>query len=255
MTIVTSKKRPTIGIVLPMLSGFYMGELNATLRRLAKNHKVNLVFIRSGERRDFKLPIYLNHLDALVVVLHTATVKLIEEAINANIPVISIGASYAPLPVEQFYSVQSDGVTKLYEWLQSQGHEEIGFCGDLNVNDIRSRFKAYQRTVINHQGSFNQHHFFRVSNCSLSGGREAAIEFIQRKSKCTAVICATDHNAVGMIEQLTHCNISVPGDVAIVGIDNIFVGQQFTPKLTTVDQQLELLATQVFHRALERISG
>ncbi|WP_240492694.1 hypothetical protein [Vibrio sp. ZF57] len=170
MTIVTSKKRPTVGIVLPMLSGFYMGELNATLRRLAKNHKVNLIFIRSGERRDFKLPIYFNHLDALVVVLHAATVKLIEEAINANIPVISIGASYAPLPVEQYYSVQSDGVTKLYEWLQSQGHEEIGFCGDLTVNDIRSRFKAYQRTVIDHKGSFNQRHFFRVSNCSLSGG-------------------------------------------------------------------------------------
>ncbi|MFA0543216.1 EAL domain-containing protein [Vibrio sp. 10N.222.52.B7] len=255
MTIVTSKKRPTVGIVLPMLSGFYMGELNATLRRLAKNHKVNLIFIRSGERKDFKLPIYFNHLDALVVVLHAATVKLIEEAINANIPVISIGASYAPLPVEQYYSVQSDGVTKLYEWLQSQGHEEIGFCGDLTVNDIRSRFKAYQRTVIDHKGSFNQRHFFRVSNCSLSGGREAAIEFIQRKSKCTAVICATDHNAVGMMEQLSHSNISVPDDVAIVGIDNIFVGQQFNPKLTTVDQQLELLATQVFHRVLERISG
>ncbi len=61
-------KRPTIGVIMPMLSGFYMGELNATFRQLAKQHGVNLIFIRSGDRRKFDLPVALNHLDALNIV-------------------------------------------------------------------------------------------------------------------------------------------------------------------------------------------
>lgn len=65
--------RPTIGVIMPMLSGFYMGELSATCRQLAKQNNANLVIIRSGEQRDFDLDVSLNHLDALLVVLHCAS--------------------------------------------------------------------------------------------------------------------------------------------------------------------------------------
>nr|WP_281355592.1 EAL domain-containing protein [Vibrio agarilyticus] len=247
--------RPTIGVILPMLSGFYMGELNATLRQMAKERGVNLVFIRSGHRRDFDLPIALNHLDALIVVLHAASYQLVELAISKNIPVLSLGASYSPLKVEQFVSVQSDGVTALYQWLLEQGHQQIGFCGDLSINDVRARFKAFQHTVIKHRGRFDATDFFSVSNCSLAGGREAAMKFIERRSQCSAIICATDQNAIGMVEQFKHLGLEIPNQVAVVGIDNVFFGQQIQPPLTTVDQQLETLATDAFQRAIARIDG
>ncbi len=248
-------QRPTIGVIMPMLSGFYMGELNATFRQMAKEHGVNLIFIRSGDRRQFDLPVALHHLDALLVVLHSATDHLVQQALSKGIPVISLGASYSPLEVEQFTSVQSDGVAALYRWLLDLGHKRIGFCGDLSVNDVRSRFKAYQHAATEHKGEFNPDDFFCVSNCSLAGGREAAVELVKRESQCTAVICATDHNAIGMIEQLKHLKVSVPGQVAVVGIDNVFYGQQTQPPLTSADQQLEVLARQAFARALERIQG
>ncbi|MCL9777469.1 EAL domain-containing protein [Vibrio methylphosphonaticus] len=248
-------KRPTIGIILPMLSGFYMGEINATLRQMAKQHGVNLVFIRSGHRRDFDLQVALDHLDALIIVLHSAADHLVKAALSKDIPVLSLGASYAPLEVEQFISVQSDGVCSLYRWLREQGHQDIGFCGNLSVNDVRSRFKAFQQAIVHHDGVFNPNNFFSVSNCSLAGGREAAVEFIKRKSTCTAVICSTDYNAIGMIEQLKHLNVSVPNDVAIVGIDNVFFGLQIEPPLTTIDQQLERLTRCAFERAVKRIHG
>ncbi len=250
-----NKKRITIGVIMPVLSGFYMGELNATFRQMATRYDVNLIVIRSGHQRDFDLPVANNHFDALIVILHAASDHLIQDAISRNIPVISLGASYSPLQVEQFYSVQSDGVEQLYQWLRDSGHEHIAFCGDLSVNDIRIRFKAYQHAVEAHQGKFNPQHFFSVSSCSLAGGREAAVEYIKRKTVCTAIICATDHNAIGMIEQLKHFDVYTPKDIAIVGVDNVFFGQQMKPALTTADQQLEPLARKAFLRALARAEG
>lgn len=244
--------RPTIGIIMPMLSGFYMGEINATLRKLASEHEVNLIFIRSGDKRDFALNVSLAHIDALIVVLHSATHRLVEQAIKQDIPVFSMGASYNPLPVEQFYSDQTQGVAELYQWLTEQGHQKIGFCGDLNVNDIRERYNSYRNQITE---PFDPELLFSVHNCYLAGGRDGAVLFQQRNQPCSAIICATDHNALGMIEQLTHLGFRVPEDIAVVGIDNIFAGKHTSPSLTTVDQQLEALTTHVFNRAVSRING
>src|SRR5690606_7580268 len=86
-------------VVMPMLNGFYMGEISATFRLLAEQKGVNLIIIRSGDSRDFSLPIALHQVDALVVVLHAAANTYVEAATQLDIPVISMGASYSPLPV------------------------------------------------------------------------------------------------------------------------------------------------------------
>ncbi len=252
-----SSRRVTIGVVMPMLSGFYMGEISATFRLLAEQKGVNLIIIRSGDSRDFSLPIALHQMDALVVVLHAAANTYVEAATQLDIPVISMGASYSPLPVEQFSSLQSSGVEQLYQWLVSLGHQRIGFCGDLSVTDIRSRFNAFKQCVERyHHRTFDTSQLFSVDNCQLAGGRQAAEEWLTLSSNpCTAVICATDQNALGMIEQLKLHHIDIPNDLAVVGIDNIFSGCRISPPLTTVDQQLEQLTRAVFQRALERIAG
>lgn len=240
---------------MPLLSGFYMGELSIALRQLAKQQNINLIFIRSGESRNYDLPIGLANIDALLVVLHSASHQLIAKAIERDIPVISLGASYSPLPVEQFYSDQTQGVAVMYDWLRELGHDRIAFCGDLSVNDIRLRFKSYQQKVRHHHGDFSSANLFSVGDCSFSGGREAAQEFILRDSRCSAVICAADQNAIGMMQQLKSHGLSVPGDIAVVGVDNVFLGEKQSVSLTTIDQNLELLARQALLRAVERVNG
>ncbi|MGR5118853.1 EAL domain-containing protein [Vibrio astriarenae] len=250
-----NNERPTVGVIMPLLSGFYMGELSIALRQLARQQDINLVFIRSGESRNYELPIGLENLDALLVVLHSASHQLIAKAVEKNIPVISLGASYSPLPVEQFYSNQTQGVAVVYDWLREMGHERIAFCGDLSVNDIRLRFKSYQQKVRQHHGEFVSGDFFSVGDCSFAGGRDAGKAYIERDCQCSAVICAADQNAIGMMQQLKAQGLSVPEDVAVVGIDNVFLGEKQSVSLTTVDQNLEELARRALLRAVERVKG
>ncbi|WJG29097.1 EAL domain-containing protein [Vibrio furnissii] len=250
-------RQTTIGVIMPMFSGFYMGEISATFRQKAKQHGVNLIMIRAGDSRDFTLPIALTQLSALIVVQHCAGTSYVKAATELGIPVFSMGASYAPLPVEQLCSDQISGVEQLYDWLLALGHRNIGFCGDLSVNDIRSRFNAFKQRVDTQRGEgFHSSQLYCVDSCSLSAGRKAASDWLNTVgNECTAIICATDENAIGMIEQLQRNGIRVPDDVAVVGIDNIFSGMSVTPALTTVDQQLEELACKAFERALARIAG
>ncbi len=143
----------------------------------------------------------------------------------------------------------------MYEQLVSQGHSSIGFCGDLNINDIRMRFKTYQSQLDKHQHTFHSLHLFIVSDATLSGGREAAAMLIERSATYTAVICATDYNAIGLIEKLRQFGKNAPNDIAVVGIDNVFFSEHYHPPITSVDQQLKQLATNAIEHLIERMNG
>ena len=55
-------------------------------------------------------------------------------------------------------------------------------------------------------------------------------------SRPTAVLCACDVIALGVLHALRSAQLSVPGDVSVVGFDDIELAQFVSPPLTTVHQ-------------------
>ena len=52
----------------------------------------------------------------------------------------------------------------------------------------------------------------------------------------TAIVCASDMIASGVISELNRMNLKVPDDVSVIGYDDLPVAAQLTPKLTTIRQ-------------------
>lgn len=53
------------------------------------------------------------------------------------------------------------------------------------------------------------------------------------------VVTAADVIAAGLVQGLCHARVDVPGDVAVVGYDNLLVARMCLPTLTTIDQRLD----------------
>jgi LacI family transcriptional regulator len=63
-----------------------------------------------------------------------------------------------------------------------------------------------------------------------------------------AIVCANDQMAIGAMHALTAAGLTIPGDVAVVGFDDISVARHLSPPLTTVRQpsrQLGAVAVEV----------
>jgi DNA-binding LacI/PurR family transcriptional regulator len=60
----------------------------------------------------------------------------------------------------------------------------------------------------------------------------------------TAVFVANDEMAIGVIRALAEAGLSVPGDVSIVGVDDIPSAAYLSPPLTTITQDFDAVATQ-----------
>jgi len=72
---------------------------------------------------------------------------------------------------------------------------------------------------------------------------------------CTAVVAATDRNAIGVMEVLQAAGRRVPGDVAVVGFDDLNLAQFAEPPLTTLRTRFEELGRGAANLLLDEIGG
>ncbi|KPI10845.1 transcriptional regulator, LacI family [Actinobacteria bacterium OK074] len=76
---------------------------------------------------------------------------------------------------------------------------------------------------------------------------------LARQPDCTAVFAANDQMALGLLRALHERGRAVPGDVSVVGFDDIPEAAYFVPPLTTVRQDFAEVGRRCVQGALEQI--
>jgi len=86
---------------------------------------------------------------------------------------------------------------------------------------------------------------------TLQSGREGAKRIVEMDHPPTAVFCASDMVAFGMIAGLHENGVSVPDDISVIGFDDIELSEFYVPALTTIRQDRRRLGT----RAADLLMG
>jgi DNA-binding LacI/PurR family transcriptional regulator len=74
------------------------------------------------------------------------------------------------------------------------------------------------------------------------------------RPEVTAVFCANDHMALGLLRAVSEQGRRVPADISVIGFDDIPEAAYFLPPLTTVRQDFGVLGRQALDRLLRRIA-
>ncbi|URK89409.1 substrate-binding domain-containing protein (plasmid) [Rhizobium sp. RCAM05350] len=69
----------------------------------------------------------------------------------------------------------------------------------------------------------------------IEGGRTAMKRLMDLKERPTAIFCGSDIIAAGVIKYCHEHQIAVPGEISILGFDNLEIAELTTPDLTTVE--------------------
>ena len=86
---------------------------------------------------------------------------------------------------------------------------------------------------------------------TVDGGRRAAVAV--RESGATVAFAYNDLMAIGLMQELQLAGIAVPGELSIVGFDNIFGSDFTTPTLTTVGSPLGELGARASTLIIEAV--
>ncbi|MFJ2029184.1 LacI family DNA-binding transcriptional regulator [Streptosporangium sp. NPDC087985] len=88
---------------------------------------------------------------------------------------------------------------------------------------------------------------------TVEGGVRAATELAAHPT--SAVLAYNDQLAIGLIRGLRAMGAAVPGDISVIGFDNIFAADLVTPGLTTVSAPLRAMGATAVKHLLAIIAG
>jgi LacI family transcriptional regulator len=140
------------------------------------------------------------------------------------------------------------------EHLIDRGHQRIAFVGGPDtIGQVRDRHAGAAAAM--HDAGMPADHLvtFRTDALTVAAGRQAGarIAGLPRSRRPSAAFCANDLVALGLLQQCVSLGMAVPGDLAIVGYDDIeFAGAAAVP-LTSVRQPRHLLGQRAAELLLE----
>jgi len=140
--------------------------------------------------------------------------------------------------------------------LLSLDRRRIAFVGAAcdDCPEFQQRYAGYQQALKSAGLEVATELQVDADNQETSGYR-AMDQLLERGTPFDAVFAASDLIAIGTLKRLLKAGLSVPGDVAVVGFDDIPAASYSVPALTTVRQDTRLAAKALVKSVLASIEG
>ena len=181
--------------------------------------------------------------DGVVAIGLTADHPEIAQIRRAGLPFVTVDA--AALPDQPSIDVDDEGGARVAaEHLLDLGHRDILVIGieppehasESDTDGVTGRRLRGYRSAFGAVGLALPDETVVMGPASILGGMAAVHEAWEDGRRPTAVLAMSDAMAIGVLRALRDRGHAVPGDVSVVGFDDIELGEYTDPPLTTVHQ-------------------
>jgi LacI family transcriptional regulator len=186
--------------------------------------------------------------------------------LEVPVPVVAISAHGSEPNVTHIVLDHERAVEMALRHLYELGHRKIAFMrGPRVIPDSDFRWEGIQLAAKTLGLELNPALITRIDSGAWSEksgnhpmspeiGYEPMKALLERTRAFTAIFCFNDIAAIGAIRALTEAGLKVPGDVSVVGFDDIQSAAFCTPSLTTVRQPLNEMGKRGARILLQRIA-
>ncbi|HYO44900.1 MAG TPA: LacI family DNA-binding transcriptional regulator [Candidatus Limnocylindrales bacterium] len=249
----------TVAVVVPFLTrpstverlrGIESGLVAAGLDMLAMN--VESTARRDAILRDIARP---ERIDGLILVSIAPHEDELGRITGTGLPVVLVDAHHRRLPRVVTDDVGGGRIAARH--LLELGHRRLGFVGDAprpGFGFASSRLRLLGvRQALRAEGLALRGEDIGLAEHGRAPARASAEIILAGPERPTAIVAASDTEAMGVLEAAAGLGLSVPDDLSVVGYDDIeaagFIG------LTTVRQPLCETGERAVRRLVDRIAG
>jgi LacI family transcriptional regulator len=241
----SSNRSHTLGVVSNDISDHSFAELTAGAELEARRQGYYLIIgsVEDGSPGDEEAYLRLmqqRRIEGLIVArprLRAASRRLLV-AMAGSIPTVVIASR---LEAPRLHSVDIDnraGGRAATAHLIEHGHRDLAtITGPLDWVSASARLEG-TREALREAGLNPELRVQTSPDWGVEGGRQAMARLLDAGRRFTAVFAQSDLLAVGAIAELQAHGLAVPGDVSMVGYDDIPVARYLTPALTTIRQPM-----------------
>jgi LacI family transcriptional regulator len=262
-----TKRSHSVGVLVPDLGNPVYSEVIKGIDEILSQRGYATLLANTegneGKQRAALDAFLARDIDGLAVVAQSLSREEIDRIAEFDLPTIlvhrkAVDPRNVPLSSVEFDYVGMDnygGVGQAVAHLAALGHKRIGMiCGPEASSTARERRCGYADAVAN-LGLDKDAKLTVPGTYEVIGGLRGARELLSLRRRPTAIIAANDIMAFAVMDVAQQMEISIPGDLSVIGFDDIFVSAFPMISLTTIRQPALEIGNTVGKRMLERFGS
>ncbi len=235
-------KTLTLAVIVPFFTRpSYVERLRGVEAAIAETEYDLIVYnVESVTKRDeyFKRVPHSARVDGLIIISLPPTNEHVEHFLASEVPTVLVDTRHPDLP--RVFIDDVEGGRRATEHLIELGHERIAFLGDAYPNPFGFT-SNYDRHVgyiqaLDEAGIEARPVYHVTGEHSRDVAQSLAQDLLSLDHPPTAIVAASDTQALGVLEAAREHDISIPEELSVVGYDDIEIAEYF--HLTTIRQPL-----------------
>lgn len=254
-------RQRTLGFALADMGNPFFVDVALGAESAAKALGVGMVIVHNGEdtaREEQNLDLLIQQrVQGIMITPVNERNPRLEELLQNNVPIVFVDRISGERPCCWLATDDYAGGRLAGAHLLERGHRILGFVGDrAGSRQIAERHRGFTDEVRESNVAGTRVEHFDASSWDVAEGRAVGASLADRpeSERPTAVFCANDMLALGVLQELVGRGIRVPDDVSIIGFDDLEWADRSTVPLTTIRQPRALLGETAVRLVLAEIN-
>jgi len=242
----SSKRSMNIGVTIPIMEHVlldnYITQILGGITDIAQqaDYRITLIpfdpygkdlseFVKWARNKIF---------DGLILIKTIMEDKRIDKLAECGFPFVLLNHKLRRDNVNFVDSRNVTGTKMAVDYLYQKGHRKIAFvAGNLEESNARDRLRGFREAI-------NKFGLEVHDDWIIPGWFDQQAAYIESQQLFdsdifpSAICCADDYMAIGVMERIQKMGLNIPDDVAVIGFDDIEPAAYLNPPLTTIRQPL-----------------
>ena len=255
-----TNKTHTIGMLIPDLTNPLFPPMVRGVDQVLSARGYTLLLAdtdNSGEREEQLYTALRNRqVDGLVFGTALRQHPLLQRVIREQVPVVLINRVSDEQSTLAVVGDEISGVRQAVDHLVTLGHRDIAYiAGPQNTSTGAGRRLAFTQAMSEHGLPSNPALMRECASWTEEEGARQLASLLDGGDRVTAVVAGNDMIALGCYDVLHARGIDCPGEISVVGFNDMPFVDKFAPPLTTVRLPNHEIGAEAARLLLDRING
>jgi LacI family transcriptional regulator len=251
------KKTNTIGVIMPDVKNTFFNSWLRFVEDYASAHQYNLLLCNTDEEPAKELKyiklFQAQRVDGVIIV--PCSKRSVEYLAKSDLNFVLVDRVFDGYKEDYVITDHYAGAFEATEYLIKLGHRKIVVlrgAGEL-YPDIE-RYRGFTTAMKKHNVKINEN---LVLNCGFDDSHacKTVRELLKKEELPTAIFSFNSVMMTGAIGAIKDANFEIPGDISLLCFDEIPGYNIFTPRITSVVQQIEPLGKESARILIDRIKN
>lgn len=252
------KRTFTIGVIVANIIHNFSTQVIRAVEDVCNKKNIHVIVCNADddpEKEQTYIELLLaKQIDGLIVFPIDGNIEYYKKLYKAAYPIVFVDRKIEQLPIDTFL-LNNEGASEMaVDHFVSKGYREIGFVSSslTNVTPRIERLEGFKKALVKHNVEVNKDY---IISCKVKNIRTELKKMLLSDRGPKAILASNDLSLIETLKFLNQNNLSIPHDVALIGIDDVPFSDIIVPSLTTVAQPSYVIGENAASKLLDIINN